>query len=188
MSDTDTTKTKADVEAELRGSSEAIQGRLDAIQDEIATTGHSVRTFLREHPLASVGGSLLAGALVGWLVAGMGRRRLSKAHRQLLHDYIEALRDEVRDAVADGEEVGRALQEALRNRAPLIVYGQPADTGGWLRQAVGVVADTAFALIVREVLSGLIDGIALEDRAAADGSGADDGAAGALDGGESSSS
>lgn len=156
-------KSKAEIEAELEGSSDAIHGRLQAIQDEVASTGQSVRTLLRKHPLASVGGSLLAGALLGWLVAGVGRRRLSRAHRALLRQYVQALQDEVRAAVAEGEEVGVAVQEALRSRAPLIVYGRDEDRGGWLRQAAGMVVDTAFALMIREVLSGLLDGLGLDE-------------------------
>jgi ElaB/YqjD/DUF883 family membrane-anchored ribosome-binding protein len=158
MPQSDAPKSKAELEAELEGSSDAIHGRLEAIQDEINTTGDSIRSWLRKHPLASVGGSLVAGALAGWLLAGVGRRRLSSAHRQLLSQYITALREEVEDAVASGQEVGTAVQEALRTRAPLVVYeGESASSGGWIRQAFGLVADTALALIVREAISGWLD-------------------------------
>lgn len=163
MPDSDAAKSKADVEAELDSSSDAIQGRLDAIHDEITSTGSSIRSLLRKHPLASVGGSLLAGALVGWLLAGLGKRRLSKAHRQLLNDYVEALRDEVRTAVAGGEEVGAAVQDALRNRTPLIVYSEDDRSKGWLRQTAGLVFDTALTLFIRDVLSGMLDGLSAED-------------------------
>jgi len=164
MSHADAPKSKAEIEAELEGSSEAIHGRLEAIQDEISTTGESVRSWLRKHPLASVGGSLAAGVLAGWLVAGIGRRRLSRAHRQLLSQYITALREEVEDAVASGQEVGSAVQDALRTRAPLVVYeGEGGSSGGWIRQTLGLVADTALALVVREAISGWLDGADLED-------------------------
>lgn len=163
MPDRDTAKSKAEVEAELEGSSDAIQGRLDAIRDEIRSTGSSIRSTLSKHPLASIGGSLLAGALVGWLLAGVGKRRLSKAHRQLLSEYVEALRDEVREAVADGEEIGTAVQEALRNRAPLIVYAEDQGSDGWLRQTAGLVFDTALTLFIRDALSGFLDGLGVEE-------------------------
>lgn len=155
----DAAKSKAQVEAELEGSSDAIEGRLHAIRDEITTTGDAVRRWLRAHPLASVGGSLVAGALVGWLLAGIGGRRLSRAHRAILQRYIEALRDEVRDAVAEGEEVGAAVQAALRNRAPLVVYAEERDSGSWLGQTAGALFDTALTLILREVVAGALDGV-----------------------------
>lgn len=185
MPDPDTAKSKAEVEAELEGSSDAIQGRIHAIRDEITSTGSSMKSLLRKHPLASLGGSLLAGALVGWLLAGLGRRRLSKAHRQLLNDYVEALRDEVRTAVADGEEVGAAVQDALRNRAPLIVYSEDDRSSGWLRQTAGLIADTALTLFVRDVVGGLLDGLGAEDAWPADGAAPDSGGEEALDGMES---
>lgn len=163
MPDPDAAKSKAEVEAELEGSSDAIQGRLNAIRDEITSTGSSIRSTLRKHPLASIGGSLLAGALLGWLLAGVGKRRLSKAHRQLLKEYVEALRDEVRDAVAEGEEIGVAVQEALRNRAPLIVYSDDQGSDGWLRQTAGLVFDTALTLFIRDALGGFLDGLGVEE-------------------------
>ena len=116
--------TKSEVEAKLHGTSEAIESRLAAIQEEVSTTGTALRNYLRQHPLASVGGSLLVGLLIGWWLMGRGRRRLSRSHRRLLENYIDALREEVRDTVADGAEVGEAVQAALRNRAPLIVYSE----------------------------------------------------------------
>lgn len=159
MPEPDTSKSKADVEAELRGSSDAIQDRLDAIRGEIMSTGDSLRQVLRDHPLASVGGSLLAGALIGWLVAGVGKQRLSRAHRALLDQYIEALRDEVRAAVADGEEVGAAVQEALRNRAPLVVYANDDGSGSWLGQVAEMIFSTASTLFLREMVSGMMHGL-----------------------------
>jgi hypothetical protein len=167
MSQSDAAKSKAELEAELEGSSEAIQGRLEAIQHEISTTGSSIRAWLRANPLASVGGSLVAGAFIGWLLVGVGRgRRLKRAHRQLLSQYIDALRLEVENAVAEGEEVGAAVQEALRTRAPLVVYdGHDRDESsvGWLRKMLGLVADTAMALLVREAIAGWLDDADLED-------------------------
>jgi hypothetical protein len=164
MPRSDAPKSKAELEAELEGSSEAIHGRLEAIQEEINTTGDSIRSWLRKHPLESVGGALVAGALAGWLLAGLGRQRLSRAHRELLSQYITALREEVEEAVAHGQDVGAAVQDALRSRAPLVVYdGERASSGGWIRQALGLVTDTALALIVREAISGWLEEADLED-------------------------
>lgn len=153
--------TKAEVEAKLHGTSEAIRGRLDAIQEEISTTGPVVRDWirdrLREHPLASVGGSLLAGLLVGWLVSGRRKRRLTRAHRRLVENYVDAMRDEVRAAVADGAEVGEAVQEAFRNRTPLIVYGENDTSGGFLRQTFDLALSAALPLFVRSMLAGFVE-------------------------------
>lgn len=155
MPDSHETSTRADVEARLHGASEAIQHRLDAIQDEVATTGAALREYLRRHPLTGVGGSLLAGLLIGWLLSG--RRRLNRTHRRLLRHYVDALRDEVRDAVAGGTEVGEAVQDALRHRAPLIVYSEDEASPGFLRQAFDLGMSAAFPLVVRSMLTGFLE-------------------------------
>jgi hypothetical protein len=81
-----------------------------------------------------------------------------------LSQYITALREEVEEAVAHGQDVGAAVQDALRSRAPLVVYdGERASSGGWIRQALGLVTDTALALIVREAISGWLEEADLED-------------------------
>lgn len=157
MPESQESSTRADVEARLQGTSEAIRSRLDAIQEEVETTGTTIRDFLRRHPLASVGGSLLAGLLIGWLLGGSKGRRLSRTHRRMLTHYIDAIRDEVRDAVAEGEEVGTAVQDALRNRAPLVVYSEDGASGGFLRQTFDIVFDTALTLFIRDALEGLFE-------------------------------
>ena len=148
--------TKAEVEARLRGATAAIRDHIDAIEEEVATTGTALRQYLRKNPLVSVGGALAAGLLVGWLLGGRGRR-LSRAHRRLVEHYVDAMRDEVRAAVADGAEVGEAVQEAFRNRTPLIVYGEADDGGGFLRQAFNLTLSAAVPLVVRGLLEGMIE-------------------------------
>lgn len=145
--------TKADVEARLHGTTAAIRDRIDAIEEEITTTGSALRRYLREHPLASVGGALVVGWLVGRLIGGGRKRRLSRAHRQLVENYIEAMRDEVRTSVADGAEVGEAVQEAFHNRAPLIVYGDTDRGSGFFRQAIELSLSAAVPLFVRNLLT-----------------------------------
>lgn len=155
MPDSHETSTRADVEARLHGTAEAIQARLDALQEEVSTIGDVLRDELRRRPLASVGGALLAGLLVGWLFGG--RRRLSRTHRRLLKHYVDALRDEVRDAVAGGAEVGEAVQDALRHRAPLIVYSEDEASPGFFRQALDLGMSAAFPLVVRSVVTGFLE-------------------------------
>lgn len=158
------TSTKAEVEAKLHGTSETIQSRIDAIQEEVSTIGVALRDILRKHPLASVGGSLVAGLLVGWLVSGGRRRRLSRAHRRLLEHYIEALRDEVRAAVADGAEVGEAVQDALHNRAPLIVYSENGTSSrGMLRQVFDFTLEAALTMAARSMMAGMFDPSRIEE-------------------------
>lgn len=156
---------KADIEARLQGTTDAITARLNALQEEVATTGTSLWDVIRRNPLRSLGGALLLGLLLGFWLKGSRKKRLKHAHRKLLDRYIAALRDEVRASVAQGEDVGAAVQEALQGRAPLIVYTQGAGENGetsgpgFLRKSFDVIADTALALIAREALgSFLFDG------------------------------
>lgn len=150
--------TKTDVETRLHGASEAIQQHVEAIQEEVVSTGPVIRDFLRRHPLTSVGGSLLAGLLVGWLLSGGRKSRLRRSHRRLLQQYVDALRDEVRATVAEGAEVGEAVQDALRHRAPLIVYSEDGeDTRGLVRKTFDMAAGAAFPLLVRSMLTGFLE-------------------------------
>ncbi len=155
---------KADIEARLQGTTDAITARLNALQGEMTETGTSLWDLIRQNPLLGVGGALLLGLLLVLWLRGRRKKRLKRSHRKLLDRYIAALRDEVRTSVAQGEDVGVAVQDALQGRAPLIVYTQGPDAGGasepgLLRKSFDTVTDTALALIARELLGDfLFDG------------------------------
>jgi len=120
----DSDSTRADVEERLRETADAMADRFDSLQDEVSTTGSSLRDWVVQNPLKSVGGMLAAGVAVGALVGG-GRSRRPE-HAELLDQYIDALRTEVEEAMATGDTPGEAVEKALRGRAPLggLVRGQ----------------------------------------------------------------
>ena len=160
----DSDSTRADVEARLRETAEAMSDRFESLQDEVATTGTSVQDWVARNPLKSVGGMLAAGVVVGALLGGRGARR--PRHGALLDQYVQALRAEVDEAVAAGDTPGEALEEALRGRAPLVVYregtGGRQDTeagGGVLGQSLGFVARLAVREVLRDVVLSLLDSV-----------------------------
>jgi ElaB/YqjD/DUF883 family membrane-anchored ribosome-binding protein len=160
MDSQDSNPKKADVEARLHETAEAMSGRLSSIQDEVESTGLSVRNWIANNPLKSVGGMLAAGLAVG-LVFGGGRSRRRQRHRDLIENYLDAVRTEVETAVDRGEEPGAALQEALRDRVPMIVYSgeEERSGGGWtglLGDGARIVFRTGLSLMARDVLEGLL--------------------------------
>ncbi|MFB6098510.1 MAG: hypothetical protein ABEK84_05250, partial [Salinibacter sp.] len=123
----DSESTRADVEARLRETADAMSDRFASLQEEVSTTGTSLRDWVVKNPLKSVGGMLAAGVAVGAL---FGRRRSRRAeHAELLEQYVDALRAEVKDAIASGDTPGEALEKALKGRAPLVVYRNERSDG-----------------------------------------------------------
>ncbi|PSQ74620.1 MAG: hypothetical protein BRD39_01560 [Bacteroidetes bacterium QH_9_64_21] len=153
----DSESTRADVEAQLRETAEAMSDRFASLQDEVSTTSTSLRDWVARNPLKSVGGMLAAGVAVGALFGGGQSRRPGRS--ELLDQYIQALRTEVEDAIAAGDTPGEAVEKALQGRAPLVVYregeGNAAqeDSGGsMLDHGLSFVT----RLLAREVLQGVL--------------------------------
>jgi hypothetical protein len=152
----DSESTRADVEAQLRDTAEAMSDRFDSLQEEMSTTGTSIQEWVARNPLKSAGGMLAAGLAVGALFGG-GRSR-GPERSELLDQYIQALRTEVDDAIAAGDTPGEALEKALQGRAPLVVYREGASTGeeasdeSILGQSLGF----ATRLLAREVLKNVV--------------------------------
>jgi|GEM_PF-4048081 len=61
--------TKETIEAQLEDKSRDITRRIDALGDEVTSTGASLKKLM-EPPLVCVGGSLVAGLFVGFLLSG----------------------------------------------------------------------------------------------------------------------
>ena len=164
----DSESTRADVEAQLRETAEAMSDRIDSLQEEVSTTGTSVRDWVVRNPLKSVGGMLAAGVAVGVLFGG---RRSGRPQRsELLDQYIQALRAEVEDAIATGDTPGEALEKALRGRAPLIVYREGAGSertadseGGFLGESIGFVTRLLTREVLREVILSWMDDTDVDD-------------------------
>lgn len=164
----DSELTRADVEAQLRETAEAMSDRLDSLQEEVSTTSTSVRDWVVRNPLKSVGGMLAAGVAVGVLFGG--RRSRGPQQSELLDQYIQALRAEVEDAIATGDTPGEALEKALRGRAPLIVYREGAGSertkesgGGFLGESIGFATRLLAREVLREVVLSWMDDADVED-------------------------
>lgn len=160
---------KEEVEAQLRQTADAMSGRLSSIQDEVESTGARVRRWVANNPLKSVGGMLAAGLAVGVLFGGGGRSRRRRRHRELVEKYLDALRSEVETSVEQGEEPGPALEKALRDRVPLVVYseGSNGTSGGGLKGLFGdsarVLLRTGLSLLARDVVEGFLSDAEIDD-------------------------
>ncbi|HET6568564.1 MAG TPA: hypothetical protein VFG50_11420 [Rhodothermales bacterium] len=119
---------KQQVLAQLDARSEEITRRLDAIQQEVSTTGQSVRTAVSDNPLLSVSGAVAAGLLVGLLFGGSKKSPKRKGgnaeqrYRALIDEYIQSIVEEADGAARSGKDSMKAVRRALRDRVPLIVY------------------------------------------------------------------
>ncbi|PSQ95787.1 MAG: hypothetical protein BRD55_09155 [Bacteroidetes bacterium SW_9_63_38] len=167
----DSKSTKEDVESRLHQTAEAMSERLASLQDEVSSTGGELRTWIVKNPLKSVGGMLAAGLAVGVLFGGGTAKRHRKRHAQLIDTYLDALRQEVETAVDRGEEPGPALEKALRDRVPLVVYRgaekKGDDSGGGVRSLVqetgSIVFSTGLSLLAREVIGSLLDSFDIDE-------------------------
>lgn len=161
----DSEPSKSDVESRLRDTAEAMSERMASIQDEVSSTGLSLRNWIVENPLKSVGGMLATGVAVGLLFGG--GRSARRRHTELVDRYLAALREEVEAAVDQGDEPGPALEEALRDRVPLVVYTangdqRHEDEGGFLWEAAGIVFSTGLSLFARETINSMLDSLDVE--------------------------
>ena len=161
----DSDPSKSDVESRLRDTAEAMSDRMSSIQEEVSSTGLSLRDWIAENPLKSVGGMLATGLAVGLLFGG-GRRDRRRRHAELVDRYLAALREEVEEAVDRGEEPGPALEKALRDRVPLVVYTANGNRrrrgGGFLREAGEIIFSTGLSLFAREAIASMLDSLDVE--------------------------
>lgn len=162
-------KSRTEVEAALQAKAQEIEADLEALQEEVRQLGLSLREALWNHPLVSVGGSLVAGLLVGWVLGGVGRRRrqrLSKTHRALVSAYVEALVAEARKAMRRGRDPVQAIRKALEERVPLIIVQEndSASEKGVLRSiggaVLGLVGSAVSIALSRVLADALLDAFA----------------------------
>ena len=141
-------RTKEDVEKELQLKENQIEQRITALQEEVASVAPTIRDALFKHPLVSVGGALLAGLVVGLVFGGKKRRKapFDADHRALVDHYLDAVMDEARQRVIDGQDVDEAVYAALKDRVPLIVYEAPA-----IEEQRGLMS-SVMGLVLREVV------------------------------------
>ncbi|PEN15158.1 hypothetical protein CRI94_02420 [Longibacter salinarum] len=157
---------KAELEARLQSVSDAMNERFDSLQGEIVSTQDLVRNKLAKHPLASVGGAVAAGLLIGWAFGGSKRRRVQSEHRKLTSAYIDAVRDEVREAIGEGEDVEDAVRGVLKERVPLVVYddrSRDSESSSFLYEMFEMVARTAITMLARDVIEKVVANANLDE-------------------------
>lgn len=148
--------TRNEIEAELDARSSAISRRVTAIEEEVSSTPASIQDYLLNNPWIGLGGALLAGVAVGLLVGGRQRkkraRRYQRSHRALVDTYLATVGEEVRRAIAKGRDAEAAVQEALRDRTPLVVH-HAADENkrSSIREGADLIGKTMFAWTVRSL-------------------------------------
>lgn len=169
---------KRDLELQLEGKRADIDARIDALKNEIQDAGTDARRYLIEQPLKVVGGVLLAGVVVGLLMAGRKKRRskrqLRKSHRALVERYADALVQDVRFRLRRGDDEEKALRAAFRDRVPLIVVESDSETEvkhGMVREGLDLALKTALGFAVKVLVDRLSAEFDLEgqiDRLVAD--------------------
>lgn len=161
---------KQDVESRLHKTADAMSDRLDSIQEEVSATGLSLQRWIVRNPVKSVGGMLAAGLAVGLIFGGGSRSKRRKKHAELIDAYLEALRDEVEEAVDRGEEPGPAVDKALRDRVPLVVYSgrseKPRGASGWgrhfLQEGVQILFSTAMSFAAQQAIEALLENVDID--------------------------
>lgn len=158
---------KSEVESQLHETAEAMSQRLSSLQEELSTSGESLRMWIVQNPVKSVGGMLAAGLAVGLLFGG-SRSSRRKRHTELLDAYLDALRRQVEGAVDRGEEPGAAVEKALRERVPMIVHTNEEERQsggggrGFLWEAGEVIFTTGLSLFAREVIESMLASVDVE--------------------------
>ncbi len=166
----DSQPTKSEVEARLRQTAETMSDRMSTLRSEVTSTGTDVRNWIVENPVKSVGGMVAAGLAVGVLFGGTRRKR-RRQHQKLIDRYLDALTEEVDAAKARGEEPQKALDKALRDRVPLVVYtsedSKSRKEAGFVRNLFGetieVLLSTALSITLRGVLENYLSPEELTD-------------------------
>ena len=140
--------TKEAVEKELQLKENQIEQRISVLQQEVASVAPTIRDALFNHPLVSIGGALLAGLVVG-LIGGAKKRRNTASglsHRALVDHYVDAVAEEARHRVVNGQDIDDAVYAALKDRVPLIVYETPQT-----EEKQGLI-NSVVSLVLRQVV------------------------------------
>lgn len=160
---------RSDLERQLEDTTTLIKQRIDALGDEAQSLRTTLRDALFDNPLLSVGGAVLAGLVVGWLLGGRRKDpfRTEGRRRALVEEYIDAVVQEARQAVARGREPGVAVREALSDRVPLIVLEDlGGGSSGITRQIFDLLLKSSVGFFMSSTLDRLNEDLELDRRIA----------------------
>jgi|GEM_PF-2112199 len=122
----------AEIRVRLEAAQERVQHHAAGLRSEMTLAdvdfgGMPVLDHIRRQPLRAAG-SVLAGGLTLGLLWGMARRERPEVdtHEQWWEAYHQDFLDDAAQRVRKGDDPDRALRQALRRRAPVVVI----ETGG----------------------------------------------------------
>ncbi len=162
--------TEQELELELGRKSTDIDRRIQALEQEVSTTGTAIKSrfkdLRREKPLLLLGGTVATGLAIGPLFSGRHKRKRRRSHRKLIDQYVDVLAREVRHAAGKGKEADAAVRLALEDRVPLILYReeQAESKQGFLREVVDLALKTALGFAVKNALDIMASEVNLEER------------------------
>ena len=112
----DNHKRKAsEVQELLKERSKKIEQHLQALREEVTNFTPSVRDAIQKHPMASMGGALAAGVVVGMLLL----RQHTPAHVPPWHEgHLAPIAAAIGAKISGGESVEDAVKAVLAGPAP----------------------------------------------------------------------
>ena len=157
------------VRARLDAKTALIQTRIDTIGGEVVGVGKDARDAIFHHPAVSIGGSLVAGLVVGLLV-GTPRDKtrfdsaishLPKSMRGSARVWAQAAEREVRRAGRKGEDVGGALRDFLTLNHPPVASEarvQEKQKKGIITGALLSILTTVLASAAKTAVENIVTG------------------------------
>lgn len=143
--DSERPPTRAEVEAQLRATSESISTRLESLQSEMGFNLEQIRS-LASRPFVSVVLAAGAGILLGRLFAAL--RRPDHSPRQALVDLLV-------QAVLAAEDEGEPVDEAIERVLDVTELGESgsSDSGGVIR----ILGVFALRSVLRQIVAEIAD-------------------------------
>ncbi len=157
------------VRARLDAKTALIQTRIGAIEGEVVGVGKDARDAIFHNPIVSIGGSLVAGLLVG-LIVGTPRDKtrfdgaishLPKSMRGSARSWAQAAEREVRRAGKKGEDVGEALRDFLTLNHPPVASEarvQEKQKNGIITGALLSILTTALTAAAKTAVENVVKG------------------------------
>lgn len=153
------TSSKEAVASRLKQKEEEISQRLQALQGEMTSTGEDVRNYLKKNPWIGIGGSVLAGVVVG-LIAG--KKSKKSQHKEQLDTYIDRLTQAARDSGVSERELSAILRDALHETISPLASQKPAKSksAGLTAMVMGMVMDMALGFAKKSLTNFLDEKVA----------------------------
>jgi ElaB/YqjD/DUF883 family membrane-anchored ribosome-binding protein len=149
--------TRSSIEAELAERKDAIQRRIDDIEDEIVSAPAAIKSSIVKHPLVGLAGALAAGLVVGLIVTRRRKPDLAPLHQRLVDEYVDALGEDVSHRVRRGRTIEESVRRAMRDRTPLIVYSPGASVESAGKGYLSKIIDFAFKAAMGFAVKGVLD-------------------------------